>query len=602
MNKITYIDGKRFKKAIMCGASHVISRQEYLNEINVFPVSDSDTGTNVSLTLKSVLKSIQNKTPDTVKPLMGTVADAALDDARGNSGVIFAQFFQGFYEGIQSSSRIYTDQFVQAFENGVESAYQAVANPIPGTILSVIKDLGVHLRGLVNDGMNDFAMLSEKALEEAKVLLANTPKQLKVLKKHNVVDAGAQAFVDFIHGIHENIRTGFVPKLDDILEQIGHHKEVHQHHEMETGDFRYCTECMITGSSIDHEDLRCRLIEQGDSLVIAGSKHRKRVHIHVNEPQKVFHICKDFGDVSGTKADDMFKQARTAEQTKAKVAIVTDSASDIDPDLVEKLNIHLIPIRVQIGNESYLDKLTIYADDFYEQLKSNPKVLTTSQPNIKDFNTRFEYLRTHYDSILSIHVPQRMSNTIVSAQNARPEGMHHNNFRTLESLSLSAGQGLIVEYAATLAQEGLGLDDIIAKTEAIREKTMVYAAFQDLSYAVRGGRVPKSLKTVTDLLHVRPVLSFSPRLEGKVKPAGILWGTTNFAKKFAKFIKKRLPKQQKFKLSISHSNIPDDAYKVHDMLIQDQPNCVSVCINEAGVGLGIHAGPGALAIGIQVID
>ena len=223
---------------------------------------------------------------------------------------------------------------------------------------------------------------------------------MAVLKKAGVVDAGAQGFVDLLNGIFNFIKDGNLKgfKSDRTSKQIT--IEVKSDIAFEKSEFRYCTECIIIGENIIHKNLRESLLEKGNSLVLAGSKKKTKVHIHVNEPADVFKTCSDFGNVTDEKADDMWQQQEDAQGHKSKgVAIVTDSGADLPNDI--DLDIHTVPVRYNFGNTGYVDKLSQTSEEFYKELATNPNHPQTSQPTPGDFRRQYQYLKTHYESIIS---------------------------------------------------------------------------------------------------------------------------------------------------------------------------------------------------------
>ena len=206
--KINYLNGVRLHRAMVAGIRKVVSHQDYLNKINVFPVPDGDTGTNMAFTLTTILDASYNKVNSRVDDMLALVADSALDGARGNSGAILAQFFQGVSDGASGVSQFDPLTFSIAIQKGSEYARDALSEPQEGTILTVITDFSNKLKELIESGVDDFEQILSKGVEEAERSLKNTPNLMDLLKKAGVVDAGAQGFVDFLEGIHEFIRTG----------------------------------------------------------------------------------------------------------------------------------------------------------------------------------------------------------------------------------------------------------------------------------------------------------------------------------------------------------------------------------------------------------
>ncbi|SVC94470.1 uncharacterized protein METZ01_LOCUS347324, partial [marine metagenome] len=322
--------------------------------------------------------------------------------------------------------------------------------PIEGTILTVLTDFSNHLTELIESKNYDFEHLLELGINEAEKSLKNTPNLLAVLKKAGVVDAGAQGFVDLLHGIFNFVKDGDLRGFNTDLEKQEITLDlINSEGNFENSEFRYCTECLINGEHIDHKKIRESLQITGDSLVIAGSKKKAKVHIHVNKPADIFKICADFGTVSGEKADDMWQQQEDAQGHKSQgVAIVTDSGADIPDDT--ELDIHTVPVRYNFGDIGYVDKLSQTSEEFYQELATNPKHPQTSQPTPGDFRRQYQFLQTHYDSIISIHIPHELSGTYQSALNASKR-LENVKINIVDGLSASVGLGLVVMEAARLA-------------------------------------------------------------------------------------------------------------------------------------------------------
>ncbi|MDH3756806.1 MAG: DAK2 domain-containing protein, partial [Gammaproteobacteria bacterium] len=195
----TQLSGDSFASALISGIHRVVDSQELLNQINVFPVPDGDTGTNLSLSLGAALPVLQQSDEKHLGTLLAAVADALLDGARGNSGAIMAQFFQGMSDSAGELSRFTPYTFAKAVTMGNDYAHDAMSNPREGTILSVIDAFAGSISDQRENGVDDsFAALVRHALEHAKVALAETPNQLEVLRKAGVVDAGAKGFVELV--------------------------------------------------------------------------------------------------------------------------------------------------------------------------------------------------------------------------------------------------------------------------------------------------------------------------------------------------------------------------------------------------------------------
>ncbi|MEL7186010.1 MAG: DegV family protein, partial [Pseudomonadota bacterium] len=363
------IDGDRFAAALTSGIHRVLGQQDLLNRINVFPVADSDTGTNLSLSLGSALGVLRSDGEQHLGTLLAAVADALLDGARGNSGAIMAQFFQGMSDAAGENTRFTTYTFAKAASTGSEYAHDALSEPREGTILSVIAAFARCLdHRVTNDPEEDFASLFSAACERVEEALAATPTQLDVLRKAGVVDAGAKGFAELIAGFSDYLQSGEIEPMPDIELSDEFAAPVEFAETDNESQYRFCTECLVTGEDIDRRKLREALAPLGDSFVLAGSKRKAKIHIHVDEPDTVFETAAAFGKVVGQKADDMHRQQHATHDGGRRFAVITDSAADIPDADMERLDIHMVPCRIQFGDRGYLDKVSITTDEFYEEL------------------------------------------------------------------------------------------------------------------------------------------------------------------------------------------------------------------------------------------
>lgn len=597
---IGYIDGFRLHRALTAGIQRVVSRQEHLNRINVFPVPDGDTGTNMSLTLMSVLAGISNQMDRHVGNMLNALADAALDGARGNSGAILAQFFQGMSDGATALRMLSVKRFARAVRLGAEYAREALAEPKEGTLLTVLTDFSSALDRRIGEGdIRDIAELLRYGLDHAETSLTNTTNQLEVLRKAGVVDAGAAGFVEILRGVVELIESGSLREMQGFRPDAELEAELAATPQQgDHGDLthRYCTECVITGMDIDRRKLREELAEIGSSLVIAGTKTKVKVHVHVNNPGQAFLIAERYGTISSQKADDMQAQTVTAAGHARGIAIITDSGADIPDSELERLNIHIVPLRLHFGDRGFLDKVSITPGEFYDELKRSADHPKTSQPAPGDFRRQFQFLASHHEAVLSINLMRKASGTCQAAESAasRVEG---GATHIIDSMNVSTGQALLVMYAAELVQAGHALDEVMRRVEEMRSHTKVWGAIADLRYAVRGGRVSKGKKVVTDLLRLRPVLTNTP--DGNVGVGGVLIGKSRMVEKFSRFVTRRLDPSKPWRLIVGHGNAPEAGARLREMLISAIPQVQSSWLVELGPALGVHAGPGALVVGAQ---
>jgi hypothetical protein len=413
------LHGTTFATALRSGIHRVILEQDFLNRINVFPVADGDTGTNLSLSLGAALDIISARETETLSALLASLADVLLDSARGNSGAILAQFFQGISDAAENLSHFSVKSFAAAVSCGNEYARDALSDPREGTVLSVIAVFAHSLREQTqNNHEIGFGEMLSHALTSMRGALAKTTQQLEELRRADVVDAGASGFVTLIEGMTDFIVDGKLtdkPELGDLLEQAGVTETAGDPSDVR---FRFCTECIITGDDIDRRKLREALSELGDSLVLAGTKRKAKVHIHVNEPESLFELARSFGHVAGEKADDMLHQQQSTHDMRTRFAVITDSAADISDRDMERHDIHMVPCRIQFGDRGYLDKVSITANEFFDELARNPIHPTSSQPSPGDFRRQYQFLASHFPDVISINLTPEVSGTLQAAQSA----------------------------------------------------------------------------------------------------------------------------------------------------------------------------------------
>jgi uncharacterized protein len=593
----THLSGDSFASALISGIHRVIDGQELLNQINVFPVPDGDTGTNLSLSLGAALPVLQQKDEKHLGTLLAAVADALLDSARGNSGAIMAQFFQGMSDSAGELSRFTPYTFAKAVSAGNDYARDAMSNPREGTILSVIDAFAVsisdnHKRAA--DG--SFAALVRKALEHAETALEHTPEQLDVLRKAGVVDAGAKGFVELVDGMSEFLSTGNIVAKPDLSLLSIEAPLVTAGSALESG-YRFCTECIVTGVDIDRRKLREALAELGDSLVLAGTKRKAKIHIHVDEPERVFDVARRYGDVRGEKADDMRRQQTSSHDANRRFAVITDSAADIPDEDMERLDIHMVPCRIQFGDRGYLDKVSITADEFFEELRTNPHHPTTSQPAPGDFRRQYQFLASHFADVLSINLTGKASGTLEAARSAAERVNAHGRIHVINSLNASLGQGLLAVAAAEYAKAGLSIEDAIAAVEKLIPETRTYGLLKDLRFAVRGGRVPRWVKTIADLLRATAIIRTVP--DGRVASGTFLFGRRNRIPRFARYVARLTPAAESLDVAIGHALCPEDAAELERELRRRLGTIHRTTITDIGAALGVHGGPGTLIVATQ---
>jgi uncharacterized protein len=502
---VSEIDGRQLYYTFIAGAKKIFEQQHYLNKINVFPVTDGDTGSNMAITIRSVIESIH---PDRSFNITASrIAETAMMNARGNSGIIFAQFLFGISKEAGDHKKLSIPHFATSIKNSVPYMYEALAKPVEGTMLTVIKDWSEFIYNQRHI-ITDFNQLFIRSKEVAEKSLSETKQKLLVLARANVVDAGANAFVFFIEGIIEFIHANSIRKLLRSTTEAIVLPDTNDHVSEEVR-FRYCTEGLLKNLTVDQKTFSDILEQYGDSVVIGGSEKVKHIHVHTNNPANLFQQLKDISLVTFQKADDMVRQSEIIFKRKWKIALVTDSTCDLPQELIDHYQINMLPININFGESHYLDKITIQPEKFYDLLDQHKEFPKTSQVNEKAFSNLYAQLAPYYDSIIAVHLTDKFSGTWFSSQKAATAASQAFNkpITVINSKNLSGSLGLIILRAAQAIEVGHTHDEIVSMAERWVKDTHIFVSVRTLKYMVRGGRVSSMKGFVANLLNVNPIVT-----------------------------------------------------------------------------------------------
>lgn len=594
------LSGIRLRGALMAGAGRVLAKRDDLNRINVFPVPDGDTGTNLAFTMQAVLKGTRRAKGTDVGAVLKGVAREAIDGARGNSGAILAQFFQGLAEHLERAREVSASDLADAAGRAARMARACLAEPREGTMLSVIADFAAELRKQVEGGLHDLNEVFRRSLTRARASLANTPNQLPVLKAAGVVDAGAAGFVDFLEGVQDFIDRGrgAIRAQPIALGHEGCDEHVHLEAVDCASGYRYCTECVLTGQGLDLAQVRARLhLVPLDSLVVAGGSERVRVHAHVDAPSQLFEALAPLGEVGQRKADDMHAQARLRAAPFQRVRVVTDSAGDLPAELAEALGITVVPVRINFGDEEYFDRVTMTPLEMYRRLRQHPQPPRTSQPPPGDFRRAYELVLPHCERIVSIELSSKVSGTWQAACTAARESGEA-RIHVIDTLNASTGLALVTVRAAEVAASGADHETVVKAARQAMTDTRTIALIRDLKYGVHGGRISPTVKKIADALGLTVLVG---NRKGYIKPVSALWGRHDLPRRFARAVARRTRAGERYRAIVGHADAAADAAEVVAELQRCIAQLSQVWVVEAGPAIGAHAGPGSLVVGLQRI-
>lgn len=586
--KIKYLDGKRLYYAFLAGGRAVIQDQQYLNKINVFPVPDADTGTNLASTMRSIAE--RARAFRSAEHTLGSIADAALVGARGNSGLIFAQFIYGLSQEARDETRLSPRRFAELVRRAVQHARRSIMIPVEGTMITVLHDWAeaVYEQRLK---MTDFVELLSYSLHIAEKSLKETPEKLAVLAKAGVVDAGARGFFDFLEGVVTFIRRG---KIKDVIKAetapLPVPADVHMTRSSVTK--RYCSEALITGEDIDMEAVRTAVQAAGESAIVAGSRSKIRLHVHTDAPADLFAKIRRFGVIAEIKADDMVRQYEAAHQRKSPIALVTDSACDLPQEILDEHQIHLIPFSLSFGDSLYLDKVTITPEQFYGLLKTSRDIPKSAQPSQAATRRCFEFLTGHYDRVIAVTISEKLSGFCSQVLGIR-DSLGPEKIRVINSRQISGSQGLIVLRTAEAIRAGLDAEEIAARAEDWVANTRLWVDIRTLKYMVRGGRVSPLKGLLAGLLNIKPIIALDD--EGKAAVLGKSFSRRQNMKKIIGMIRRAAAGRRVWNYAVVHAQNPYRALHYAEELspiVGKKP----AFIMDISPVIGVHNGIGVVGV------
>ncbi len=598
------MDGPRLRRSLIAACDYAQSQRSELNRINVFPVPDGDTGTNLALTVRAIGDHLRDNTERDVGVVAHDAAQAAVLGARGNCGMMLSHFLLGFAESVKGQERISTEEFGVALGAGVEKLYDALENPVEGTILSVMRDSAEAAR---TSRATDFVPLVTEVVKEARASLARTPDQLAVLKKAGVVDAGAKGFVSILEGVLMLVEGVTVAVVADAAGGEGLAAAMAEY-PAEEEQYRFCTEALVRGDSLPTQrEVQAVLREHGDSLIVIRSEDVLKVHVHTDEPEDVFTYLRTVGSLVTHKAEDMQVQHETIGRSgghiqlaRRPVAVVTDSACDLSEEVVRAHGIRVLPMSLVDGDRTYRDGVDLSATDFHARLASSDALPTTSQPAPAEFLEAFEQAAEEGESIIGVFVSSTLSGTVGAAEVAarRVEGVP---IRVTDSLGASLLQGLLTLKAAELGEIGWGADAIADELVRIRRQSGILFTVSTFDRLIASGRVGRGKALLGRFLGLKPILGLTP--EGEVVAFGKAFGDKRARPELLRLVREQVPATaKKVRFGIVQVGLPGIVDSVARELRATYGDNIDVLSAPATPVIATHTGLGAWGVAYLVED
>ncbi|KTD20228.1 DegV family protein [Legionella israelensis] len=587
LDKLT---GALFHASIIAGCHRVIRHKQFLNEINVFPVADGDTGDNLSSTCTAIIEFSSAEIE--LKKTLETIADASIIGARGNSGIIFSQFFNLFLKHLPSKAALYFNDFSQILTQVSNEISTFLTHLIQGTMITLIQKWASLCE--LNQFNASFAKTMLELLPLLYLEVGKTKQSLKILKEANVVDAGALGFYYFIEGFThflQNLQNTDTVIIPSPLLTLKHPPQL-----CASNIYRYCTEAVLKSSSIDKDKLLFFLNEHGNCASVTGNERINRFHVHTNHPHEVFSgLYKDY-IIQYPKVDDMLRQYQLLFKKKYSIGLVTDSSANLPQNLMDEYQIYQIPLNVHLGEHHFLDRYSFKLNDFYEMLNSFSHYPKTSCLAPKLIEEKFAQLSELYEHVIVLSVAKSMSGTFDVFQSA---ARHYDNITVIDTKSNSGGHGLILKYAGELISLKMKPQAVIERIKIAIENTIIYVVIKQFSSMIRSGRVSKIAGQVASWSKIKPIISLDN--EGVGYMASKSFSFDSALKKMIKLVIKRLDTEA-FTLAdycIVHAGEEINACQLAEHA-SDLFNKNPSFIEPVSLAIGLHVGKGCIALAARM--
>ena len=603
--RIAYVDGPRLRRSLLAACGYAESRRQDLNRINVFPVPDGDTGTNLALTVRAIADQLRRSADESIAEVARQAAQASVLGARGNCGMMLSHFLLGFSDRLGDRRRIDTDAFGNALTAGVTRLTEAIERPVEGTMLTVMRDTA---QAAEESEQTDFLPFLDRILGVARSSLARTPELLPVLKQAGVVDAGAKGFVNLLEGVVLFIHGDPIVALEEDPSDWESEGVAGVAYPEGEENFRFCTEALVRGSDLPtREEVNDRLRDLGDSLIVIRTGDILKLHIHTDEPETVFSYLRTVGALAAHKAEDMHEQHKTVERAAAAghltlarrpVGIVTDSTADLPEDVIRQHGIQVVPLALMEGERVLRDRIDVTAEEYARRMVEGEELPTTSQPTPGAFVEAFEQASQDAEQVIAVVLSSTLSGTCSSAQ-AAAKTIADEDVRVFDSKACSCLLGLLAVRAAELGEAGHSPREIVARLERIRARSGVLFTVDTFERLIASGRVGRGRALLGSLLNVKPILGLDAA--GNVLPFGRARGRERVLPAVLDIVADALPEGHPVRFALAHVACEDEMQQVATA-IRDRFGEHDVWIAPATPVIATHTGPGAWALAYMVDD
>jgi DegV family protein with EDD domain len=510
--------------------------------------------------------------------------------------MLFSHLLLGFSQGIARKHRAHPSDVSEAFSLASSRLQAALDDPREGTIVSVVRDMADAGSVAPTPEDGDLVSWLQRVKTEGDESLARTQELLPALKEAGVVDAGAKGVVKFFEGVLQLVEGRL--ESDD-LEASSSDTQPSLYFARESGvgadEGRYCTQIALRGELPETEVIRAALAGMGTSTIILRTGSVAKVHIHADEPRRVVDALTTFGAIESELIEDTMLAGTASHHT----AVITDSASDLPRDWVERHGVHVVPQQVIVGEDSYRDGIDLQPDELLSLMKESRVLPGTSQPAPAAFEQAARKALDHgAEELLGIFVSGALSGTFASG--ARSLGEFEGvPVEVIDSRSGSLGIGLLVIRAIELLEEGFDLESLATELRRVRDQSNVFFTVDTMEHLLRSGRVGRTKALLGGMLDLKPILSLTP--DGRVEPISHARGREAVVEAVFELLDERLAGYQQVRFGVAHFGVPDVAERIAERL-RTRYAPKEVLVGPASASLGVHTGPGTWALAYQVED
>lgn len=561
-----------------------------INLINVFPVSDKDTGTNLYLSIKNTTPKIVND--NQAASYFTAFVDEVFKNASGNSGFIFWLFLKALSQLLKTNDDFEAGVFFIHLEKAAKKARKNMDDFVPGTLLSYIIDLANSTKALDIKSWDEKCFIQIKKLSNQS--LKNTTSDNPKLKNKYLIDAGALGLHFWLMGLIEGL-CQLVSKDRFKIKPNNHHLEITNPLEHidanEKPNLRYCLQITLEAAKKNHALINKTLNDLGDSQLKLVDDKIIRHHIHTEDLQKLTTLILPLATIQDIKIEDMLMQ-HYAWHSKDKVAVVSDSSADIPISIHKKNNIHFIPISIFCQGHKFLDGLTINQKTLLNLAKTNKSYPSTAAPPIGVITKTFEYLSKNHQHVIAITVSEKMSSTYQVFKKAT---LAFDNVSIVDSKTNSGAHGFILEEIINRLNRGDPFEKVKSNLESIRKSTDIFVLVNNFATMVKSGRISAPKAWLAKLINLKPIV-------------GIINGKGQVIKKT---LSEKAQQQAILEIIIKkHLKAPIKQLRL--LHVANEQGAISLAkkieralgiktndILQASSAICLHAGPGTLAVAIN---